>query len=338
MKILFLANYYFPHVGGVEKHVEKLSQRLKKKGNSVFIVTQKVSDKDKFVENRDEATVYRFNPINIKFLGLIFIWIWFFRNRELIKNADIVHAHDVGIWYWPFRLIYRGKPFYMTFHGYEEYPVSLKSKMIRKVSEVFSKGNICIGKFMEKWYGTKPTIISYGAVDRQRYKPSNSKNCRFDALFMSRLDEQTGILTYIDAIKGIKDFKLLVLGDGVYRKYAEKYSEVRGFVKDTSGYLQEARFSFSSRYLALLESFASKKLVFAVYDTQIKKDYLVMTSFKEWIVIEKSPDRLKEKIKYYQKNPDKAEKMVNEAYEWVKDKTWEKMAENYLELWGKNEN
>jgi len=256
-----------------------------------------------------------------------------FKNRKLIEDADLVHAHDVGIWYWPFRVFYFKKPFYMTFHGYEGYPVSFKSRFIRKISEKISLGNICIGDFMKKWYGTVPTIVSYGAVDRKKYKPDNKEKYPYDAVFLSRLDEQTGILTYIKAVKRLKDFKLLVLGDGKYRKEAEKNAEVEGFVKDTSKYFDKARFAFVSRYLAILEAFAAKKLVFAVYDTPIKKDYLTMAPFGKWIVVQKNSKKLAERINYYRFHKNKAEERINKAYNWVKDMTWDKMADNYLDLW-----
>ena len=43
MKVLFLTRSYFPNIGGVEKHVEKITEILMKKGHEVIILTEKPS-------------------------------------------------------------------------------------------------------------------------------------------------------------------------------------------------------------------------------------------------------------------------------------------------------
>ena len=93
------------------------------------------------------------------------IWWWMWKNRQIIREADVVHAHDVGFWYWPFRFLFWKKPFYITFHGYEGYPPTKKQILIRKINEFLAWKNICIGAYLAKWYGTKPDYISYGAVE-----------------------------------------------------------------------------------------------------------------------------------------------------------------------------
>jgi hypothetical protein len=40
-------------------------------------------------------------------------------NRDLIKEADIIHCHDVFFWYLPFRFLFPQKKVYIPFHGYE---------------------------------------------------------------------------------------------------------------------------------------------------------------------------------------------------------------------------
>ena len=226
----------------------------------------------------------------------------------------------------------------MTFHGYESYPIPKKAIMLRTIAERLTKGNICIGKFIEKWYGIKSDKISYGVVDVKKFK-SIKRKYKYDAIFASRLDEQTGILTYLDTVKILKEngviFRLLVLGDGKYRKYADKLAITKGFVKETAPYFQESKYAFVSRYLAILEAFASKKLVFAVYDNPLKNDYLEMTPYRKWIVIERNAVGLAEKINYYLSNQKESDQMVEEAYKWVQNRTWEHMAENYVKLWNR---
>ena len=66
----------------------------------------------------------------------------------------------------PFRFLCPTKKVYTTFHGYEGNSIPTKKAILmHKISEKLSNGNICIGDFLEKWYGTKATYISYGATE-----------------------------------------------------------------------------------------------------------------------------------------------------------------------------
>lgn len=337
-KVLMISHHYFPHVGGVERHLDELLRYLKGKKFEFTIITEKFNDELKNVEHRDGNIILRILYRKKKFLGLLNIWLCIWKLRSYIKEADIIHIHDVFIWYFPFKFLFPRKPVFITFHGYESYPVTFKAKFIRKISEYLTNGSICVGEFMKKWYGTKPNIVFYGGVNLNKFCPSSGDKLKFDAVFSSRLDDQTGVVTYLETVKilinKLHDFKFVILGDGKYRKIAEKVGIVKGFVNDPSMYFKSSKIAFVSRYLAILEAFASKKLVFAVYDNLIKKDYLTMTPFYKWIVIEKDPAILAEKVFEYYKNPKKYDWMINSAHQWVKKQTWEAIGLAYENLWG----
>ncbi|MBI4999691.1 glycosyltransferase, partial [Candidatus Gottesmanbacteria bacterium] len=171
MRILFLTRLFYPHIGGVEKHVIEISKRLVNLGHEVVVVSESSTSEESrpnsstsgesFGHPRGVFTAYKI-PIgkNEKFKKFQ-IWWWFWKNRKLIRQADIVHAHDVGFWYFPFRFLYPRKPFFITFHGYEQYPPSKKAILIRKISEKLVLGNICVGDYIPKWYGTKANFITY---------------------------------------------------------------------------------------------------------------------------------------------------------------------------------
>lgn len=135
MKILFLSKYKWPHVGGVEKHIEMLSRVLTKRGHQIKVLT----DED----------------------------VW--KHQKLFDWADIIHVHDVFYRIFYLRLFYWHSKFFITFHGWEEiYPVPWKNIIIRKISEFLAKGNICVGEFIKKYYFTKPDFIIYGATTKRR--------------------------------------------------------------------------------------------------------------------------------------------------------------------------
>lgn len=330
MKILFLARRFYPDIGGVEKHILEISKLLILKGHSITIITDTQGSNKKY-ENINIIRIPRYSD---NFLKKFKIWIWFLRNRELFKQMDIIHAHDVYIWYWPLKLLFPSKKSFITFHGYESYPISKKAILIRKISELLANGNIAVGDFIKKWYYTKPDFIIYGAVSSQKNKKIEVN--RYSAIFTGRLDYHTSILDYAKAVDIVKikypKFKFNILGDGEYKSKLKKYNLI-GLKNDATRYIPKNNFAFASRYLAILEAFSAKKLVFALYDNPVREDYLRMSPFSKFIVIEKSPEVLAEKIIYFLETPKKADPMIKKGYEWVSEQKWEKIVNIYLKLW-----
>ena len=159
MRILFLARLYWPHVGGVEKHVEKITDVLSKK-YQIIIVCEKHDPKLPDYEKNRGVEIYRIGKT-----GKWNIWKWWLKHLHLIDNADIIHIHDVFFWFLPFRLPYFYKKVYITFHGYEgaDPPTSIQV-LWHRVGTKLTRGNICIGDFHKKWYQVKPDFVSYGAI------------------------------------------------------------------------------------------------------------------------------------------------------------------------------
>lgn len=330
MTILFLTRRFSPDIGGVEKHVLEIGKRLVQDGHKLYVFTQS-QGKERELE---KIRIIRIPQTPKGASEKIHIWKWLFTNRNLIKEADVVHAHDVYFWYFPFRFLFLFKKSFVTFHGYESYPIKKKAIIVRKLSELLANGNIVVGDFINKWYYTKPNFVIYGGVDlpKNYTKPVNKNS----AVFIGRLDYHTGILEYsktVDLIKKmIPNFEFVVLGDGEYRRKLQKYKPL-GFKKDPVDYINLYNFAFVSRYLSILESLASKRLVLALYDNPIKEDYLKMAPFAEFIIIEKTPEDLSKKVIYYLKNEKETEGLINSGYEWVKKQTWENVVNVYLRLW-----
>lgn len=336
MNILFLSRLFYPNIGGVEKHVLEISRFLIKKGHKVVIVTEQSSLKTKLNEVVEGIEIFRIPKLKGGKLKKFKIWKWLWGNYELMENADIIHCHDVFFWYLPFRFLVPFKRVFTTFHGYEGYPLKQKDILIHKISEKLSSGNICIGHFIKKWYKTNPSFVSYGGVDIAHGSKFVGQN-KNSAVFVGRLDEQTGILTYLDAVRKIReripDFSLTVFGDGKFKEKIGKGVEFKGFINNAQKEIGKYNFTFASRYLSILEAMAAKRLVFAVYDNPLKRDYLRMTPFSKYITISGSSSELISKISFYLDNIKEKEKKVREAFNWVKKYTWEEMANTYLKLW-----
>lgn len=339
MKVIFLSRLFYPHIGGVERHVMEISKGLVKRGYEVVIITEQLKDTC-LVEQIEGVDIYRIAVGGDDWFKKFRIWREMWGLRTIIKEADIIHCHDVFFWYLPFRFFYPKKPVYTTFHGYESFPIRKGAILSRKIAEKLSWGNICIGDFITKWYKTKATFVSYGATDLVKIKDLRLKlKDKNSAVFIGRLDEQTGVLPYAKTIEILKKkypkFTFTIVGDGKYRKILEKNFSVLGFQKDPEKYFQQYRFAFVSRYLSILEALAARKLVFAVYDNSVKEDYLRMAPFAKFIIIEKDPKKLAEQIEYVIKHPKEEQKMIERGYAWVKKQSWEHLISVYIKLWKK---
>lgn len=346
MKILFLTRRFYPDIGGVEKHILVLSKKLIDKGHTVTIVSEN-NFKTRSKQNNNKSATLTGLPAGLKSYKIPIsvsekkkkwiIWKWLYLHQSLIDEADIIHCHDVFFWYIPFRFLFPRKKVFITFHGYESFPITRKSIIVRKISELMSHGNICIGDFISRWYGTVPTIVSYGAVELSKKSPVSRSDK--SAVFIGRLDDQTGIDMYTAAFSVIKkeypDFRFTVVGSGPYESKLAKEIIPKPFEIGAEKYFSEGRYAFVSRYLSILEAMAAKKLVIAVYDNPIKKDYLSLSPMSKFMVIAGSAEEVVEAVTYYVNHPDIEKEYIEKAYTWVKQQSWEKMAENYISLWGK---
>ncbi len=356
MTILFLARRFYPEIGGVEKHVLEIGKRLVKQGHQVVVITenlQKTHSGGKRSSSSSAKLTGKVNGIEIFSIDVgkanwfkkFRVWRELWRLRGIIKEADIVHCHDVFFWYLPFRFLHPLKSVYTTFHGYEGDALPTKKAIyMHKLAEKLSKGNICVGDFLKKWYRTKPTLVIYGAVEQKLIKigakPIRSEK---DVMFLGRLEEETGIMEYLKAIKVLKEnninLKLDVFGDGSLKKVAEEFVRenklqvsFKGFVANATDFIKDYKYVFVSRYLGILEAMAVKKPILAQYNNAIKKDYLRMAPFAKFILIAKDREEIAWNFQSLLKN--KLEQNTNKAYDWVKDKTWERLVDSYLRLWG----
>ena len=159
-------------------------------------------------------------------------------------------------------------------------------------------------------------------------------------VFVGRLDEDTGIMEYLEAFRLLSGYKLTICGDGVLRGKAEAFvkkyklnAEFAGAVAEPEKYLANARYVFASGYLSALEAMAGRKLVFAIYNNPLKKDYWQMTPFAKWIVVADNPRELYKKILHYEKHPKEEKALTDNAYAWAKEQSWERLADLYYQIY-----
>lgn len=346
MQIVFLARNFYPHLGGVEKHVLKISEILVRK-HRVTVITEKTNKNDPDEEVYKNIHIKRISITSSEKNKKYEIWKYLLRNFDILRSADVIHVHDVFFWYLPFRFIFLRKKVFVTFHGYEGDSLpSRKAILSHKIAENLSRGNICVGDYLRKWYGTKPDYVTYGAVDKARNQAERPLRNIIKALYVGRLEPEAGILDYLVILRSLKseglNLKLTVLGDGGQRKVAERFVKrhkldvvFRGFVKDTESFLPGADLVFTSRYLGTLEAMNYRRAVFCVYNNEIKKDCFVMSPFREYIYQSYNPSDLALELLQSLKDKKGRQKRIEMGYNYAHRQTWEKLTKIYLRLWQK---
>jgi glycosyltransferase involved in cell wall biosynthesis len=286
MNTLFLTRIANPHVGGVERHIHEVKKILERGGNVKVI---------------SEADI---KYPKVIFFGLVYIWFWFFRNRKLIQKTDIVHIHDVFVWYLPFRFLYPNKRTVTTVHGLEfDNPTTVSSLIQKKLAVRLSDKSVGVGHFLEKYIGVKFNLISYGAAHFTNKKYKKIKNT---VLYVGRLEENTGILSFLKWLDKNPKYKVEFCGDGPLRSECEKYGKVHGFCNPDQ-YYKKAEIAVPGGYLAALEALSFNCKLKLFWNNKIKEDYWKMSPF-------------------YKLKGDELKK-------WAKKQTWEKLANEYLDLY-----
>lgn len=323
MEVVCINKYYYPHIGGVEKHLENINKILFKKGYKVTVITEKYQNYLFVEETLDKVKVFRFWYPKIKYLGLLFIWYELFKKRNLIKKSDIVHIHDIAIWYLPFRLLYPKKKVLLIIHGWEgKYPIPFKNKLLKKLSVKIADKTIIVGKYIEKYYGIQGDSIIYGAVDFSKVKKLKKDSKLI--VYVGRLAKDTGLEVFLIALKSNKKYKVEFCGDGPLLEECKKYGKVHGFV-DPSPFMAKASICFSSGYLTIIEALANRCVVIAAYNNQIRKDILTTTPFVDFIYKVNSSKTVEAALK------DKKHwnKKIELGYKWARKQSWDVIARAY---------
>ncbi|MCA9368932.1 glycosyltransferase family 4 protein [Candidatus Woesebacteria bacterium] len=338
MKVTHLSHYFWPHIGGIEKHLDLLATELAKDGIETTVITKKYDATLPIEEEHGVSNIYRFETLDASpFMHKLSVWWAIFKLRKHLFEADVIHIHDVFWWLIPLVpfLLLSDKKMYITFHGYEgNKNPNRKQKAWHKCAEFFTKGNLCIGGFHQKYYGVNPTVISFGATKKIK-SAQHKKNA---AIFVGRLELDNGFLEYVHSLVLLKDvgqnWSLDVYGEGSQLREAKKIVKehslkvtFHGFDPDAASYIPHYSVAFVSRYLAILEALSARVPVVAHYDTSIKRDYLLLDCpFAEWIYVARSAEVIADSLATLKP-------ISKEARDWVDAQTWKKMADTYQRLW-----
>lgn len=341
MKILHLAAFYGPHLGGVETHLKYLNQELIEQGHQVSVLTPQYDAKLPMSENLNGVAVTRFNNDNhypSKLLNKLGTWQQVAKHSQLLLKSDIIHAHDVYWWLLPLLPLFWSKT-YLTFHGWEgEFPIPWTHKFGRWLWGKLALKTIHVGDYIQEFYWDKPDEVIYGGVRASTKKTRSQKSKKKKIVFVGRLEAENDLEKYLVLAKKINatdQVEITWVGDGAYKEDCEKMGRVTGMVKNIDKYIAQADLVWSASYLSILEAQARGKIVAAFYSHQLKERYLKTYPGARYMLLSNDEEKLASQTKRLFDNPDLLIDYSQAAQEWARQQTWKKIANQYLQLWGR---
>ena len=226
---------------------------------------------------------------------------------------------------------------YFPIHVLKVMRLALHKRILKKGKIKFIAPSKTLAKCMEKILKTNVKVIPNG-VDI----PSKKTAYKNVILFVGRVSEENGLQTIIGHLNKIKEYKVLVLGEGALKKeLEEKYTNVTflGF-QNPEKYYKEASIALvpsiwkTNAPYAVLEAMAYGLCVIASDDEGITE----MIEHKKTGLLFKRCDEkdFGEKLDYVLKNPKEIKTMGNNARNYAKEIfDWGKIVKEYEKIYHK---
>jgi len=356
MKIIHLAERYWPHGGGVEYHLSQINKQLIADGHTVSVITVAHESGLPKAEVHEGVTIIRIPLLThvwhtklLSIKGLAFIaktwekfhrWYYTARLIPYLKQAQVVQVHDVYWWIAPWWWLIPGKLF-ITFHGYEnEFGPSRAQQRWHQLGAAFTDGSLAIGGFHEKWYRVTPTLVSFGAVEpgsklengrSQSLSTSHRISSKKRVVFIGRLQEMTGARELVEAVKILptqvqQKLQIDMYGQGELQDELQKIISqhslpitLHGFKTNARDELYQADIAFVSQYLAILEALVAGVKIISYAGSEFKKEVLQSTPYSDSLEIAQTVNELAELF----------QKMAEEQDFYISDSERKSSSEKY---------
>lgn len=255
-KVVIVAPYFLPHMGGVEFYIYNIAHKLQSEfGWDVCIVTTGDKGTKTTVEYFEGMKVYRLGywfklsnaPINL-------LWPFILRNIFRVEHADLINVHapvpglpDIGAW------VSGATPVVVTYHAgsmkkgkiipdiviwlYENGPLKW---LLNMADSIVCSSDFVRDDFLNK-YKYKSKTITPG-VDTAQFKPAENSVINSNTILfvagLSRSQQFKGLKLLMEAIKKVSEniptIRLVVVGEGDMRTEYEEHSKKLGLEKNVS--------------------------------------------------------------------------------------------------------
>ena len=229
LDILQVAPRYPPQLGGVENHVQQISERLADRGHNVTVVT---ADERRGGEHRTQqngVVVRRYRGFAPK--GAMHLAP---RIAAVVQRSDaeIIHAHN----YHSFPLLFAAlgagdRRFVVTTHYHGGSTSSTRDRLLSMYRPIGrwavqrADNVIAVSEWerdqLETDFGVEATVIPNG-IEINRFAEATAVGRKRPYLLtVGRLEEYKGVQHVIRAMTELPEYDLLIAGSGAYRERLE---------------------------------------------------------------------------------------------------------------------
>ncbi|WP_224336164.1 glycosyltransferase family 4 protein [Haloprofundus halobius] len=240
MKVLQVTHRYPPRAGGVETHVQRVSEELVARGHQVTVVTADAGADVSGRERRDGVRIRRCRGVApggaFHFAPGVARVV-----ADAAGDADVVHAHNYHSF--PLALAALGsgsRPFVVTPHYHGASADSVRNRLLALYRPIGARALrradavVAVSGWererLRKDFGVDATVIPNG-LDVQRFEnatPLARERPRPYLLTVGRLVEYKGVQHAIRALGSLPEYDLLVAGSGPYRTELETLARETG--------------------------------------------------------------------------------------------------------------
>jgi glycosyltransferase involved in cell wall biosynthesis len=360
MRILMLGSKEYPFGsskghdpkagGGIEVHVEKLSNHLAKHGHEVFIITRRFPGQPK-EETHGKIHIYRTGFVSNPYLRTFtFNLSACLKAMKMIKETgiDLIHSHGVLAGLFGSKLsMATGVPMAFTPHGTLDewgFPIRHILKLLRRVPLRFAKRILFISPMeMESMKTRNPAVLLTNGIDFEDC-PKTKKTWRgVRFLFLGRLEEFKGVKLILEAFKKIsRDFpeaELYIAGEGEMKSWINKFIEENGMksakvlgwadpkdiLPKTDVFLLPS--TERGQPIALLEAMATGRIIITSLG--------YIEDGKTGLKTKPDVQNLYEKMLVVCRNPKKYEKLGENARKSVQNLSWSKVVNDFEKEYNK---
>ncbi|MCP5468301.1 MAG: glycosyltransferase family 4 protein [Deltaproteobacteria bacterium] len=366
-KIGIVAEYFYPHLGGISDHIFFFSQELLKRGYDVTILTGhqgqenpiKLPEKLRVIRLGKSYPIHSAGSTCKVTLGLGLGK----RIRQVLKDEkfDILHLQSpTDVTLQLMFLKYTNTVTIGTLHSYFNFVPYFKvfQKLIQsyidKLDGIISVSHACI-EAMERYFKVQYQIIPNGIdIDffAQKAPPVEElKSDHKNIFFLARLEPRNGLDCLIEAmprvLEKVPNARLIVAGDGPLRKSCEKKSgELLGKNIVFVGPIFETRpnyfatsdvFCYPAHHatfgITLLEAMAARKPVVAMDNPGFRQ---VVTSGVNGILTKMhDSNALADGLIQVLTDEALSQRLVKNGWEHVQNFSWERVTDQILDFYQK---
>lgn len=302
MRVIHIVPRFTPAIGGVEKHVARLSVWMASQDHEVTVIAPDHLGDLPGESSINGVSVRRYPGLRSRYRVLF----WFVKNIPLLLQADVVHVHNSSfLLSLPLRWLYR-KRLVLTMHGWGGiFPIPDYQVDNAKRARAEARQVIAIGDYVGKWHQVEPDLVLYGAAEVCAENPPESTG--FGICMVGRLAEDAGVRDFVEGIircrQVLPEQPILICGDGPLQNWVERRfidsgidARLLGFVENPERHMAEAEIVLTSGYLGILEALCLGRRVIAVADNPVKLDYIELSPFAAHVGVAQGPDEVADQL------------------------------------------